>query len=117
MSLKPTNLDTHLFKLSFVITLSEWDVDKELLLDHYPHEDNKAFIMEEISYYKKFCFPEINSKLKNHGNILYDSSTYIFTRTNSYGEVEYGYCRRIPSDNHHVTKFPIVICIGIIQTL
>jgi hypothetical protein len=108
---KTSHLDAHLFKLSFILTLSEWNVDKELLLDYCPHDDDKTRILEEMSYYKRFCFPEINSKEKNGGTLINDSATYIFTRTNSNGQVEYGYCRRITFDDQ-ITKFPTVICIG-----
>jgi hypothetical protein len=111
-----SHLDEHLFKISFILTLSEWHVDKELLLDYYPHEDDKAHLIEEISYYKRFCFPELNSKEKNSGTLINESTTYIFTRTNSSGQVDYGYCRRITTD-HQITKFPIVICIGNIKFL
>jgi hypothetical protein len=108
---KPSHLDAHLFKLSFILTISDWHADKELLLDYCPHDDDKKHIIEEISYYKKFCFPEINSQEKNCGILINEPATYIFTRTNSDGEVEYGYCRRINFDNQ-ITKFPTVICIG-----
>lgn len=106
-----SNVDPNLFKMSFVLTLSEWHVDKELLLEYYPKEDDKKHLMEEISYYKKFCFPEINSKEKNRGTLINETSTYIFTRTAANGQVEYGYCRRITYDKQ-ITKFPVVICIG-----
>ncbi|CAF1042710.1 unnamed protein product [Adineta steineri] len=108
---KSSNLDLHLFKLSFIITLSEWNVDKELLIDYCPREDDKKHIIEEINYYKKFCFPELNTKQKNGGSVVNDPSTYVFTRTSSKGQAEYGYCRRITYDNNQMTKFPIVICI------
>jgi len=109
-----SQLDPHLYKLAFIITLSDWYVDKELLLGYYPHDDdnNNVNILEEISHYQRFCFPELNPSQKNGGQILTDQSTYIFTRTLSNGQVEYGYCRRITKDNNHITKFPIVICIG-----
>jgi hypothetical protein len=107
-----SQLDAHLFKLSFIITLSDWCVDKELLLGYCPHEDDQGNILEEISYYKRFCFPEINSKQKNGGQVFTDQSTYIFTRTLSNGQAEYGYCRRLSRDYNQMTKFPIVICIG-----
>jgi hypothetical protein len=114
---KSSQLDSHLFKLSFIITLSEWHVDKELLLDYCPHECDKAYIIEQISYYKRFCFAELNAKQKNGGNLLNEPSTFIFTRTNSDGQVEYGYCRRIEYANNQITKFPTVICIGNIELL
>ncbi|CAF4445096.1 unnamed protein product, partial [Adineta steineri] len=99
------------YKLSFIITLSDWYIDKELLLGYYPHEDNEMKILEEISPYKHFCFPELNPKQRNGGQILNDQSTYIFTRTLSDGHMEYGYCRRLTKDSNRITKFPIVICI------
>jgi hypothetical protein len=73
--------------------------------------------MEDISYYKRFCFPEVNSKEKNQGELIYDFSTYIFTRTSSTGQIEYGYCRRIPYENLPAKSFPIAICIGNIQNV
>jgi hypothetical protein len=114
LSLTYSQLDPHLYKLAFIITLSDWYVDKELLLGYYPHDDdnNNVNILEEISHYQRFCFPELNPSQKNGGQILTDQSTYIFTRTLSNGQVEYGYCRRIIKHNNHITKFPIVICIG-----
>jgi hypothetical protein len=114
---KTSQLDPHLFKLSFILTLSEWHVDKELLLDYCPHEvddDDKTRILEELSHYKRFCFPELNSKEKNGGTLIHDTATYVFTRTNADGLVEYGYCRRITFDDQ-ITQFPTVICIGRIQ--
>ncbi len=111
-SSKNSQLDSHLFKLSFIITLSDWYVDKELLLDYCPHEDDDENILKEISFYKRFCFPELNSKRKNGGTILNDQSTYIFTRTLENGQIEYGYCRRLTKDHNQMTRFPIVICIG-----
>ncbi|CAF1095048.1 unnamed protein product [Rotaria sordida] len=110
--LNSSHLDLHLFKLSFLMTLSEGQIDKELLLDYYPRDNNEINIVEEISYYKRFCFPELNSKkTTTEENLLDDSLTYIFTRTNSIGKVEYGYCRRVTHANNQITKFPIVICI------
>ncbi|CAF0751177.1 unnamed protein product [Adineta steineri] len=106
-----SQLDAHLYKLSFIITLSDWYIDKELLLGYYPHEDNEMKILEEISPYKHFCFPELNPKQRNGGQMLNDQSTYIFTRTLSDGHMEYGYCRRLTKDSNRITKFPIVICI------
>ncbi|CAF0989684.1 unnamed protein product [Rotaria sp. Silwood1] len=111
MTLNSSHLDVHLFKLSFIITLSEWRVDKEILLDYCPRDDNEIDIIEEISYYKRFCFPELNSKETDEEILLDDSSTYVFTRTNSKGKVEYGYCRRVTDDNNQISKLPIVICI------
>lgn len=102
-------LDEHLYKLAFVITLSEWGVNKELLLSCCPLEKN---ILNEISHYKQFCFPELNSTLKTNGQTFHDPSTYVFTRTLSNGQVEYGYCRRIRKHHNQITEFPIVICIG-----
>ncbi|CAM2711936.1 unnamed protein product [Rotaria socialis] len=111
MKLRPSHLDAHLFKLSFIITLSEEHVDKELLLDYCPHDDSEINVVEQMSFYKKFCFPELNCKQKNEGTLLNESSTYIFTRTNSKGQVEYGYCRRIIRNNDQIIKIPVVICI------
>ena len=105
-----SHLDAHLFKLSFLLTLSEWHVDKELLIDYCPHEEEETRILEEISHYKRLCFPEINSKEKNGGTLINESATYVFTRTNADGRVEYGYCRRVTSDDP-ITNFPTVICI------
>jgi hypothetical protein len=107
-----SQLDAHLFKVAFIITLSDWYVDKEILLGYYPHDDNEVNILEEISPYKRFCFPELNPKERNGGQLVHDQSTYIFTRTLSDGHVEYGYCRRLTKDYNQITKFPIVICIG-----
>lgn len=108
---KPAHLDPHLFKLSFILTLSEWHVDKELLLDYCPQENSKTNTVEQISHYKNFCFPELNSKVDNGGTLIDDSATYVFTRTNANGQVEYGYCRRITYENQ-ITNFPTVMCIG-----
>jgi hypothetical protein len=113
LSSTSSQLDAHLFKLAFIITLSDWCVDRELLLDHCPQDDdNHGNILEEISSYKRFCFPELNSKRTNIGQIFHDQSTYVFTRTLSNGQAEYGYCRRLTRDHNQITKFPIVICIG-----
>jgi len=107
-----SHLNPHLFKMSFILTLSEWHVDKEVLLDSCPQSDpNTEELLKEVSYYKKFCFPELNPKASNGGDLLEDLTTYVFTRTNSIGEVEYGYCRRI-TYNNQISKYPIVICIG-----
>ena len=102
-------LDAHLYKLAFVITLSDWSVNKELLLSYCPSDKN---ILKDISHYKGFCFPELNSTLKNNGQTFHDPSTFVFTRTLSNGQVEYGYCRRIRKHHNQITEFPIVICIG-----
>lgn len=114
-SANSSHLDVHLFKLSFIITLSEWHVDKELLQDYCPRYDNTLNMVDEVSYYKRFCFPELQSKERNGGNLRQESSTYIFTRTNADGQIEYGYCRRIAYDNNKATKFPVVICISNIR--
>ena len=106
---KTGQLDAHLYKLSFIVTLSDWHVDKELLLGYYPREDN---VFEEISHYKRFCFPELNPSNRNGGQSFNDQSTYVFTRILSDGQVEYGYCRRLAKEFNHITKYPIVICIG-----
>ena len=108
-----SQLDPHLFKLSFILTLSEWNVDKDILLDYYPPEENDEYMQREINNYKKFCFPEIISKEKMTTNLSEDPSTYIFTRTLADGQVEYGYCRRISSDYNRRYPYPIIICIGI----
>jgi hypothetical protein len=112
--LKTGQLDAHLYKLSFIITLSDWYVDKELLLGYYPREES---VFEEISHYKRFCFPELNPLNINGGQSFNDQSTYVFTRILSDGQVEYGYCRRISKEYNHITKYPIVICIGNIQNI
>jgi hypothetical protein len=109
LSSKLGQLDAHLYKLAFIITLSDWYVDKELLLGYYPRDEN---IFEEISHYKRFCFPELNSLQRNGGQSFNDQSTYVFTRILSNGQVEYGYCRRITKEYNQITRFPIVICIG-----
>jgi hypothetical protein len=114
MKSKSSQLDPHLFKISFILTLSEWHVDKELLLDYCPIDDNKTQLIQEVSHYKRFCFPELNSKEKNGGTLVNELGTYIFTRTNSDGQIEYGYCRRV-THNNQITKFPVVICIGNIK--
>ncbi|CAF1092203.1 unnamed protein product [Adineta ricciae] len=108
-----SNLDVHLYKLAFIITLSDWCVDKELLLGHYPpDDDNKEDkILEALSVYKRFCFPELNSNQRNGGQLITDSATYIFTRTLSNGQVEYGYCRRLSKEYNQMAEYPIVICI------
>ncbi|CAF2986287.1 unnamed protein product [Rotaria sp. Silwood2] len=111
ISSKCSPLDTHLFKLAFIMTLSDGYVDKELLLEYCPHEDVNVNILEEISHYKRFCFPELNSKQKTSGQLLTDPSTYVFTRTLSNGQVEHGYCRRLTTGYNQMTKFPIVFCI------
>lgn len=110
---KAAYIDSHLFKLSFVITLSDWHVDKELLIDVCPRSgDEKTQVMEEINHYKRFCFPELNGKEEHGGTLVEELSTYVFTRTNSKGQVEYGYCRRIVYDESQITDFPLVICLG-----
>lgn len=112
LTLKSPHLDAHLFKLSFIMTLTEWGVDNELLLDYCPRDDSQLDINQQISFYKKFCFPEITTREDSEKILLNESSTYIFTRTNSSGQVEYGFCRRIMCGNGTVMKFPVVICIG-----
>lgn len=111
LSTNTSHLDPHLFKLSFILTLSEWHVDKELLLDYCPQENAQKNTVEQISHYKNFCFPELNSQVSDGGTLVDESATYVFTRTNADGQVEYGYCRRITSENQ-ITNFPTVICIG-----
>lgn len=101
-------LDPHLFKLAFILTLSDWYIDKEILLGYYPHEITH---LDEISNYKRFCFPELNPLQKNEQLVLQDASTYVFTRILSDGQVEYGYCRRLSKDYNQITKYPIVICL------
>lgn len=103
------HLDAHMYKLAFIMTLSDWCVDKEILLEYCPSDKE---ILKDISHYKRFCFPELNPALKNGGQFLHDYSTYVFTRTLSDGQVEYGYCRRIGKNYNQITGFPIVICIG-----
>lgn len=97
-----TQIDAHLYKLAFILTLTEWNINKEILLGSYPHDQ-----LKDISYYKQFCFPELNLLEKTTN----DQSTYIFTRTLSNGHVEYGYCRRITKYYNQITNFPIVFCI------
>lgn len=112
MSAESSQLDPHLFKLSFILTLSDWHKDKEVLLDYCPREENDESLLREINAYKQLCFPELTSKQKNGGNLINDSSTYVFTRTLSNGQVEYGYCRRMLNDSNQKSQYPIVICIG-----
>ena len=107
--LNTCHLDAHLYKLAFIMTLSGWYVDRELLLAHCPSDKE---ILKDITHYKRFCFPELNPALKNGGQVFHDYSTYVFTRTLSNGDVEYGYCRRIGKNYNQITDFPIVICIG-----
>ena len=111
-SSESSQLDPHLFKLAFVLTLSDWQMEKEILLDYCPRDQNDENLIKEINVYKKLCFPELNSKQKNGGTLINDSSTYIFTRTLSNGQVEYGYCRRMMNDSNQKSQYPIVICIG-----
>ncbi|CAF3354422.1 unnamed protein product [Rotaria socialis] len=106
-----SSLDAHLFKSAFIMTLSDGYVDKELLLEYCPREDMNVNILEELSHYKRFCFPELNSTPKNSDELLNDQSTYIFTRTHSNGQIEYGYCRRLIKTHNHITSFPLVFCI------
>jgi len=106
-----SHLDPHLFKLSFILTLSEWNIDKDILVDCFPPGENDEIIRSEIHNYKRFCFPEFNSKEKNNSTWNQDASTYIFTRTLADGKVEYGYCRRISTDSNKKTMDPTVICI------
>jgi hypothetical protein len=108
-SSRSCQLDAHLYKLAFIITLSDWYVDKELLLGYYPRDEN---IFKEILHYKRFCFPELNPLQRNGGQSFNDQTTYVFTRILSNGHVEYGYCRRITKEYNQITRFPIVICIG-----
>ena len=110
-------LDTQLYKLAFILTLSEWYADKELLLGYFPHDDNEVKILETLSPYKRFCFPELNSNQRNGGQLVNDQLTYVFTRTLSNGQAEYGYCRRLAKEFNQMTKFPLVICIGNHQTI
>ena len=117
MSAESSQLDPHLFKLSFILTLSDWHKDKEVLLDYCPREENDESLLREINAYKQLCFPELNSKQKNGGNLINDSSTYVFTRTLSNGQVEYGYCRRMLNDSNQKSQYPIVICIGNDQSI
>ena len=100
-------LDMHLFKLAFALSLSDALIGKELILGSCPHEDH---VLEEIQHYKRFCFPELHAD--HHASLLQDSSTYIFTRTLSTGQVEYGYCRRLPKECNRTGAFPVVLCIG-----
>ncbi|CAF0840787.1 unnamed protein product [Adineta ricciae] len=108
---KTAHVESRLFKLSFVLTVAEWNVDKELLIDFCPRENNKNHVIDEINHYKKFCFPELNSKQADRGKLVEESTTYVFTRTSSKGQVEYGYCRRINYNDKQITYFPVVICI------
>lgn len=107
-----SHLDPHLFKLSFILTLSEWNIDNDILVDCFPPGENDEIIRSEIHNYKRFCFPEFHSKEKTNSTWNQDASTYIFTRTLADGKVEYGYCRRISIDSNKKTMDPTVICIG-----
>lgn len=115
LSVKTSNLDNNLFKLSFIITLSECQVNKEVVLDYCPHYDSSKELLEEIACYKRFCFPELSYNAKTAEDLFQEPSTYVFTRTNADGDVEYGYCRRMHYDDSRISRFPIVICIGYIQ--
>jgi hypothetical protein len=102
-------LDTHLFKLTFILTLTDALIGKELIINFCPCNDE---ILQEIQHYQHFCFPELHAEHRTE--LVDDSSTYIFTRTLANGNIEYGFCRRIKSNNH---DYPIVICIGINRCL
>ncbi|CAF4411385.1 unnamed protein product, partial [Rotaria magnacalcarata] len=54
-----SSLAAHLFKSAFIMTLSDGYTDKELLFEYCPREDMNVNILEEISHYKRFCFPEL----------------------------------------------------------
>ena len=112
LSAVSSHLDPHLFKLSFVLTLAEWNIDKEILVDCFPPAENDQLIRSEINNYKRFCFPEFNSKERGKSTWNQEASTYIFTRTLADGKVEYGYCRRLIAESNKKTIYPTVICIG-----
>lgn len=101
-----SSLNAHLFKLAFVMTLSDRSIDKDAILDFYPQENH---IFQDIRNYKHFCFPELN--VEHSSEFLQESSTYIFTRTLSDGQVEFGYCRRLIKDHQSWLTNPTVICI------
>lgn len=102
------NLDKHLFKLSFILTLSKNSSEKVAILDYFPREENES----EIHSYEQFCFPEVNF----NGESLYafhnEQSSYVFTRILSNGQIEYGFCRRLYPETPDKCRCPIVICIG-----
>lgn len=112
MSDTSSQLDPHLFKLCFILTLSDWNVDKQILLDYFPQGENDEIIQAEINNYRRFCFPEFHSTEETLTTFNQETSTYIFTRTLADGRVEYGYCRRIIRDAQKRNPFPVVICIG-----
>ena len=101
------SLNAHLFKLAFVLTLSDCSIEKDAILDFYPQEDH---IFQDIRNYKHFCFPELN--VGQASELVHETSTYIFTRTLSDGQMEYGYCRRLTKDHQSWITNPIVICLG-----
>lgn len=114
---KCSPLDDHLFKCAFILTLSDGFIEKEHLIEYCPSDDSKEHILEEMSHYKRFCFPELGSTQKNSGMFFNDQSTYVFTRTLVDGQVEYGYCQRVGKIQNKIPKFPIVFCIGNIKNI
>lgn len=99
-----SSLDLHLFKLAFVLTLSDEKKTKVRVLDYCPYEDST---IKEITHYRYFCFPESNKE-----QLLNEFSTYVFTRTSAKGHVEYGYCRRVNVNCHQTNSTLAVLCIG-----
>lgn len=102
-----SSLNAHLFKLAFILTVSDGSIEKEALIDFYPQEDE---IYHEIPNYKRFCFPEL--KMHQTTQILHEPSTYVFTRILSNGQVEYGYCRRVTKEHPPRLTTASVICLG-----
>jgi len=105
-TISSSSLNAHLFKLAFILTLTDGSIEKEAIIDFYPQENE---IFDDIRNYKHFCFPEFH--VERSAEVLHESSTYIFTRTLSDGQIEYGYCRRIAKDHHSRSSNPTVICI------
>lgn len=112
-----SHLDAHLFKLSFILTLSEKSMENEIILDYFPRDENDQEMKNEINFYKRFCFPEFHSNENANINLINDTATYIFTRILSNGQIEYGYCRRVIDESIRKYSHPIVICIGKIEHL
>jgi hypothetical protein len=111
-SSQTTQSDAHLFKLSFILTLSDWHIDHELILNFYPRLESNKQIIDEINNYKRFCFPELNINVKQSKVLSTDTSTYVFTRVLANGQIEYGYCRRVMSNGECVLPYPIVFCLS-----
>ncbi|CAF0960720.1 unnamed protein product, partial [Didymodactylos carnosus] len=99
-------LEQHLYKVALILTLTELRSDKEVLLYQYPLDVS----LDEIKNYKRFCFPELTDVLIED-SLVYDSSTFVFTRVCSDGKIEYGYCRRLHSTKSQIYDYPAVLCL------